>query len=143
MKKYILQFNQSISWIFESQKIAKNNPKTTLYEAISKHIINDKCSLINHGLLFSACYMYFLLPKEKDVDKIKIDSSLFLEISNKNDIPRRLRNSIAHGKIKVLDNGNIVFSDNNQNRSNPFEAKISPINLAKLIEETGKNYAFS
>ena len=87
--------------------------------------------------------MYFLLPKEKDVDKIKIDSSLFLEISNKNDIPRRLRNSIAHGKIKVLDNGNIVFSYNNRNRSNPFEAKISPINLAKLIEETGKNYAFS
>jgi len=140
METQVKQFNLSISWIFESFKIAQNNPNTTVSEAFSKYIKEDRTILINHGLLLAACYMYFLLPKEKKVEDINIDSKLFKTSYTKKNIARRLRNSIAHGRIKIEENGDIVFEDNNKQKTDPFEVKISPLNLSKLIEEVGKEY---
>jgi hypothetical protein len=140
MKTPVSQFNYSLSWIFQSFDIYNKSPETTIRDAFSNYVKDGKCILINHGLLIAACYLYFLYPKEKGMENIYIDSNKFNSNYAKNDFVRRIRNALAHGGIKIESDGSICFTDNNKKKSDPFEAKISPIALSDLIEEIGKKY---
>jgi hypothetical protein len=127
--------NSSFLWIEKTVSI--ENRKKTIEDIAKENGFNiddvNQFNPFNPALLLAGAYLFFLYPKECDINFAEIDTSDFVVKSgDENDLARRLRNSIAHGNYTFL-NGNIIkFKDSNKGK-NVVIFQISMKDFGKFV----------
>lgn len=135
--------NRSFGWIFHSFELFSKSPEQTIGSALAPYVIDGRCTLINPGLVLAAAYIYFLYPKEVTMERMNLNSlsteafELEEPISTE-DLLRRLRNSLAHGRFDISDSGRFDFRDQRPNGSDPFRTCIGFEALGDFVEKFGR-----
>lgn len=107
---------------------------------------------LNIGSLLMAAYILFVYPQQSEFENMNFDTVSINDFTVATGTPTtqkrrfcsRIRNALAHGRFTVCD-GLITMSDQRQDATDRFEARISVINFGKFINgfmQTVKNHHF-
>lgn len=139
----MFQGNLSLLWLQECINPKNENKKVgDLLREFQKG--NDDIEIINSSLLLMASYLFFMYPKEKDLEYVDyklVDTSKFnvLECKEKKElrdnyyICRRVRNALAHSNVHIAENGLITFEDDNRKKTDYFKCTIPRTDFGKFI----------
>jgi len=142
---YVLQAYLSIMWCEACMRPENSNLKIgELLKTFTNQ--NENIKPFNIGTLYMAAnsifaYLQGHFEDDTTVDYKEIDTEKFSLIegspapTEKRNFLNRIRNSIAHGRFEISNNGLFTFSDQGKNGTNEFKASINYQDLGKLIND--------
>ncbi|GAB0152338.1 HEPN family nuclease [Marinobacterium sp. BA1] len=125
----LIQGFLSLIWCQES--INPKNQGKQVVELLSEfRAKNEGINPLNIGSMLSAAYLCFMYPQQSEFKKMDfsaVDVSHFNVVQGSSAdskyICRRIRNSLAHARFEITDNG-FVFYDVRPDGSDEFKAEI-------------------
>jgi len=139
--RLVLDANRSFWWIFHSAEIARSSPTSEVGRLLMSNMHDGKCDLINPGLALAAAYIYFVYPKEMllgQVDLTGVDVSCFQPSLQAQLLIRRLRNSLAHGRFRIDNDGRMTFEDIGTQGQDPFTTAVYWAAFGMFVQEYGR-----
>jgi len=140
--RLVIDANRSFSFIFRSFEAFRTKPDLSVGSMIRPHISGGHCDLINPGLVLAACYIYFVYPREaiESIDLSGIDLSSF-RISPQigpNEVLRRLRNSLSHGRFEIDEAGIFTFREHKADGTDLSVVQVHFADLGTFVDAFGR-----
>lgn len=142
----MIKGNLSLLWIQECINPKNENEKVgDLKRKFQEKYDNVK--LLNSSSILMASYLFFMYPKEKQLEYgnykffKSLDTSKFnvleCEVEKRDNkyICRRVRNALAHSHVHIAENGLITFEDDNLEKTDYFKCTISYTDFGEFITD--------